>query len=49
MVRTAVRWIDSGGRPMLVLDEGVEADVTIIWMLDGPADRAVRGVRRGMA
>ena len=43
----AVRWIDSGGRPMLVLDQGVEADVTIIWMLDRPAERAARGVRRG--
>jgi anti-sigma factor RsiW len=45
----AVRWIDSGGRPMLVLDEGVEADVTIIWMLDVPAERAFRGWRLGAA
>jgi hypothetical protein len=45
----AVRWIDSGGRPVLVLDQGVEADVTIIWMLDGPAERAGRGVGRGAA
>jgi hypothetical protein len=45
----AVRWIDSGGRPMLVLDAGVGADVTIIWMLDGPAERAGRGFRRGTA
>jgi anti-sigma factor RsiW len=45
----AVRWIDSGGRPMLVLDQGVDADVTIIWMLDGPAERAGRGVGRGTA
>ena len=45
----AVRWIDSGGRPMLVLDAGVEAGVTIIWMLDGPAERAGRGFRRGTA
>jgi hypothetical protein len=34
---------------VLVLDQGVEADVTIIWMLDGPAERAGRGVGRGAA
>jgi anti-sigma-K factor RskA len=42
-----VRWMDSGGRSVMVL-EG-DADTTIIWVLDGPADGAIRGEGREMA
>ncbi len=38
-----VRWLDSGGRAVLVLEEDAENEVTIIWMLD----EAVEGARRG--
>ena len=38
-----VRWMDSGGRPVLVLEAGEESDVTIIWMLDDAVDGAARG------
>lgn len=44
-----VRWIDSGGRPVLVLEEGGESDVTIIWMLDDAVDGAARGGRGEVA
>jgi anti-sigma-K factor RskA len=37
-----VRWMDSGGRSVLVLDEP-EADVTIIWLLEDAVEGAARG------
>jgi anti-sigma-K factor RskA len=36
-----VRWIDSGGRSVFVVDEA-EAAVTIIWVLDEASDGATR-------
>ena len=39
-----VRWVDSGGQSVLVLDDA-EADVTIIWLLD--EDDAVEGAAQG--
>jgi anti-sigma factor RsiW len=36
-----VRWIDSGGRSVLVLDD--DPDTTIIWVLDSAAEGAARG------
>jgi anti-sigma factor RsiW len=42
-----VRWIDSGGRSVMVLDD--QPDTTIIWVLDGAAEGANRGIRRGQA
>ena len=36
-----VRWIDGGGRSVMVLDD--DPDTTIIWMLDGFAEAASRG------
>ena len=38
-----VRWVDSGGRPVMVLEEDAESDVTIIWMLDDAVEGAARG------
>lgn len=38
----AVRWMDSGGRSVLVLDDA-ESDVTIIWLLNDAAVGAARG------
>ncbi len=40
-----VRWVDSGGQSVLVLDDA-EADVTIIWLLD-ETDDAVEGAAQG--
>lgn len=45
----AVRWVDSGGRPVLMLDRAEETGVTIIWMLDDAVEGAARGVRGEMA
>lgn len=45
----AVRWVDSGGRPVMVLDEPGESDVTIIWVLDDTVEGAAREVRSGVA
>jgi anti-sigma factor RsiW len=36
-----VRWIDSGGRSVLVLDD--DPDSTIIWVLDSATEGAARG------
>jgi len=36
-----VRWIDGGGRSVMVLDN--DPDTTIIWMLDGFGEAASRG------
>lgn len=40
-----VRWMDSGGRSVIVLDDAVDSDVTIIWILDGAVEGAARGGR----
>lgn len=40
--RGALRWMDSGGRSVLVLDDA-ESDVTIIWLLEDAAEGAARG------
>lgn len=37
-----VRWVDSGGRAVLVVDDA-EADVTIIWLLDDAVEGAAEG------
>ena len=41
-----VRWMDSGGRPVMVLEEDAEAQMTIIWLLDDAVDGAARGGSR---
>jgi hypothetical protein len=33
-----VRWMDSEGRPVIVLESDAEAGVTIIWLLDDVAE-----------
>jgi anti-sigma-K factor RskA len=38
----AVRWMDSGGRSVLVVDDA-ESDVTIIWLLEDAVEGAARG------
>ncbi len=35
-----VRWMDSEGRPVMVMEADAEADVTIIWLLDDVAESA---------
>ena len=40
-----VRWMDSGGRSVMVLDDAVDSDVTIIWILDAAVEGAARGGR----
>ena len=37
-----VRWVDSGGQSVLVLDDA-ESDVTIIWLLDDAVEGAAQG------
>ena len=44
-----VRWVDGGGRPVMVLDEADESGVTIIWMLEDAVEGAARGVVSEMA
>jgi len=44
-----VRWMDSEGRSVIVLEADAEANVTIIWLLDDVAERAARGGSREMA
>jgi len=44
-----VRWIDSGGRPVLVLEDDGEAQVTIIWVLEEAVEGAARGGGRELA
>jgi len=39
-----VRWIDGGGRSVMVLD--ADPDTTIIWVLDAPVEDASRGGER---
>ncbi len=36
----AIRWLDTGGRSVMVLDDA--ADMTIIWVLDGDPEGGVR-------
>jgi hypothetical protein len=43
-----VRWMDSGGRPVMVLEGDAETQMTIIWMLDDAAEGAARGGPRDM-
>ena len=38
-----VRWVNSGGRPVMVLEADAESDVTIIWMLDDAVEGAAQG------
>jgi anti-sigma-K factor RskA len=38
-----VRWMDSGGRSVMVLEEDAESGVTIIWMLEDAVEGAARG------
>ena len=45
----AVRWVDSGGRPVIVLDEPGESDGPIFWGLDATVEGAAREVRSGVA
>ncbi len=40
----AVRWLDTGGRPVLVL----EGEATIIWLLDAPSSDVSREVSRDL-
>jgi anti-sigma factor RsiW len=42
-----VRWIDGGGRSVMVLDD--DPDTTIIWVLDAPAEGASRGGEHDVA
>jgi anti-sigma factor RsiW len=44
-----VRWMDSEGRPVMVLEADAEADVTIIWLLEDVAEGAARGGSREVA
>jgi anti-sigma factor RsiW len=38
-----VRWMDSRGRSVMVLEEGQQSDVTIIWLLDGGTPAGAAG------
>ena len=38
-----MRWVKSGGRPVMVLEADAESDVTIIWMLDDAVEGAAQG------
>ena len=44
-----VRWMDSEGRPVMVLESDAEAGVTIIWLLEDVAEGAARGGSREVA
>jgi anti-sigma-K factor RskA len=44
-----VRWMDSEGRSVMVLEADAEAEVTIIWLLDDVAESAARGGSREVA
>lgn len=44
-----VRWMDSGGRPVMVLEADAETGVTIIWVLEDVAEGAARGGSREVA
>ncbi len=38
-----VRWIDAGGRSVMLLEDDGESGVTIIWVLEGAAEGASKG------
>jgi anti-sigma factor RsiW len=42
-----VRWMDSRGRSVMVLEEDQQSDVTIIWLLDGGPGVGAAGGERG--
>ena len=42
-----VRWMDSRGRSVMVLEEDQQSDVTIIWLLDGGPSIGAAGGERG--
>ncbi len=44
-----VRWIDAGGRSVLLLEDDGESGVTIIWVLEGAAEGASKGVAHDVA
>lgn len=44
-----VRWMDSEGRTVMVLETDAEAEVTIIWLLEDVAEGAARGGSREVA
>jgi anti-sigma factor RsiW len=44
-----VRWMDSEGRSVMVLEADAEAGVTIIWLLEDVAEGAARGGSREVA
>jgi anti-sigma-K factor RskA len=44
-----VRWMDSGGRPVVVLEGDAKSDVTIIWMLEEAVEGAAQGGLREVA
>ena len=45
----SVRWLDSGGRPVMVLEAEAESQATIIWMLDDAVEGAAQGGAREVA
>ena len=44
-----VRWMDSGGRSVMVLEDDAESQTTIIWLLEGATEGAARGGRNGIS
>jgi anti-sigma factor RsiW len=46
---SVVRWMDSGGRPVMLLEEGGESEVTIIWVLEDAVEGAAHGGGGGVA
>ncbi len=44
-----VRWIDAGGRSVMLLEDDGESGVTIIWVLEGAAEGASKGVAHDVA
>jgi hypothetical protein len=39
-----IRWLDTGGRGVMVLEE--QGNATIVWLLDAPEDEAGEGGSR---
>ena len=44
-----VRWMDSGGRSVMVQEDDGQTGATVIWLLDGATEGASRGDLHGMA
>jgi len=42
-----VRWVDSGNRSIMVIEDDGQIGATLIWLLDGPAEGAARGGSHG--